>query len=149
MLVSDNAQSFTSSEFAVFLKKNGIRHVCTPPYHPASNGLVERAIQTFKESMKRLRSGSVDTRLARFLLKYQVTPHSTTGVSPAELMMGRKLRTQLDLLHPNTSRVPGSTETGTRQAGETQALRDRRHSLRTKLHERALVAPGHGGGTRR
>ena len=68
VLVSDNAQSFTSSEFAVFLKKIGIRHVHTPPYHPASNGLVERAVQTFKESMKRLRSGSVDTRLARFLL---------------------------------------------------------------------------------
>ena len=146
MLVSDNAQSFTSSEFAVFLKKNGIRHVRTPPYHPASNGLVERAVQTFKESMKRLRSGSVDTRLARFLLKYRVTPHSTTGVSPAELMMGRKLRTQLDLLHPKQSRSPRIDRDW---AGETQALRDRRHGLRTKLHERALVAPGHGGGTRR
>lgn len=95
----------------------GIRHVHTPPYHPASNGLVERAVQTFKESMKRLRSGSVDTRLARFLLKYRVTPHSTTGVSPAELMMGRKLRTQLDLLHPDTSRAVQKSQDRQRLGG--------------------------------
>ena len=73
-----------------------------PPYNPASNGLVERAIQTFKDGLKRLRSGSIKTRLARFLLHYCVTPHSMTGMSP-KLIMGRKLRTQLDLLYPDPS----------------------------------------------
>ena len=44
----------------------------------------------------------METRLARFLLKY---PHSSTGVSPSELLMGRRLRTQLDLVYPDTSQV--------------------------------------------
>ena len=104
VLISDNAQVFASTEFAEFLQKNGIQHVRTPPYHPASNGLVERAVQTFKEGMKRLKTSSVETRLARFLLKHWVTPHSSTGMSLSELMMGRRLRTQLDLLHPDTGR---------------------------------------------
>lgn len=121
VLVSDNAQTFVSIEFAEFLKKNGIRHVRTPPYHPASNGLVERAVQTFKEGMKRLRSGSVDTRLARFLLKYRVTPHSSTGVSPAELLMGRRLRTQLDLLHPSTSQVVQRSQDRQKMAHDRRA----------------------------
>ena len=114
VVVSDNATAFTSSEFAEFLKRNGIRHIHTPPYHPASNGLVERMVQTFKEGMKRLKQGSLNTRLARFLFKYRLTPHSSTGVSPAELMFGRKLRSQFDLIKPSIART-------VRRAQEQQA----------------------------
>ena len=39
-------------------------------------------------------------RISRFLFKYQVTPQATTGIAPAELLMGRRLRTHLDLLFP-------------------------------------------------
>ena len=104
VLVSDNATAFTSAEFSEFLQRNGIRHVRTPPYHPASNGLVERAVQSFKEGMKRIRDGSINTRLARYLFKYRSMPHSSTGMSPAEMLYGRKLRTQLDLLVPSVGK---------------------------------------------
>ena len=94
VVVSDNATTFTSNELSEFLKRNGVRHVRTPPYHPASNGLV-------KDGMKRLTKGSLNTRLQRFLFKYRITPHSTTGTSPAELMFGRKLHSHLDQMHPD------------------------------------------------
>ena len=82
--------------------KNGVKHLKTAPYHPATNGLAERAVQTFKTAMKKSgSSGNIDTRLARFLFHYRTTPNSTTGVSPAELLMGRKLKTHLDQLRPN------------------------------------------------
>ena len=121
VIVSDNAQAFVSTEFVEFLRINGIRHVRTPPYHPASNGLVERAVQTFKESMKRLKEGTVETRLARFLLKYRVTPHSSTGTSPSELMMGRRLRTQLDLLCPDTGRNVQQSQERQKRAHDSHA----------------------------
>ena len=45
VVVLDNAYNFTSEEFET-LKKNGVKLVRTPPYHPASNRLVERAVQS-------------------------------------------------------------------------------------------------------
>ena len=100
-LVMDNGTAFTSAEFAQFAKQNGIQHVTTSPYHPTLNGLAERAVKTFKEGMKKLSTGSLETKLSRFLFKYRSTPQLTTGVSPAELMFGRPLRSQLDLMHPS------------------------------------------------
>ena len=84
-------------EFQEFTKRNGIRHVTTAPYHPASNGLAERAVQILKEGHRKMVDGDIDTRLARILYRYRMMPHSTTGVSPAELLM---LRSHLDLLQP-------------------------------------------------
>ncbi|KAI7802842.1 hypothetical protein IRJ41_020318 [Triplophysa rosa] len=101
MLVSDNATCFKSEEFETFMKRNGIQHVTSAPYHPSSNGLVERAVQTFKEGMKKMKDETVETRVARFLFTYRITPHATTGLSPAQMLMSRKLRSTFDLLLPD------------------------------------------------
>ena len=101
MLVTDNGTVFTSKEFSRFTKQNGIRHVRSAPYHPASNGLVERAVQTFKNFMTKMKGGSVEVNVSCFLLQYRITPHSTTGVSPAEMLLGRCLRSRLDLVVPD------------------------------------------------
>ena len=101
ILVTDNGPSFSSSEFTDFVKANGIQHIKTVPYHPASNSLAERVVQTFKACMKKLSNGSLQDRVNSFLLKYRTTPQTTTGVSPAELLMDCKLRTHLDLLVPD------------------------------------------------
>ena len=45
--------------------------------------------------------GALSDRVARFLLQYRNTPHLTTGMIPAELLMGRKLRSRLDLVRPS------------------------------------------------
>ena len=101
IVVSDNGTGFASNEFDEFLKGNGIRHVFSAPYHPSSNGQAERVVRTLKDALKRLKEGDTEAQLCRFLFKYRITPHSTTGVSPAELLVGRRFRSALTLLKPD------------------------------------------------
>ena len=104
IVVTDNGSNFVSREFEDFLKQNGIRHIRIAPYHPVSNGMAERAVQTFKEGMKKMNEGSVETLVSRFLARYRITPQTSTGVSPAELLLGRKTRSRLDLVYPKIGR---------------------------------------------
>ena len=54
--------------------------------------------------MRKQSSGSVQTELAKILLDYRTTPHTTTGVAPAQLLMGRRLTTSIDRLFPDVSK---------------------------------------------
>ena len=80
--------------------------MCAAPYHPASNGLAERFVRTFKQAMK---AGKHDGQtqqhqLENFLFTYCTTPHATTGVTPCSLFLGRDLRTKLTLIQPDVER---------------------------------------------
>ncbi|XP_054723056.1 uncharacterized protein K02A2.6-like [Uloborus diversus] len=97
-IVSDNGPGFSSDEFCEFLSHNGISDIKTAPYHPNSNGIAERAVRTVKSALKRIREGTFEERLVRFLFNYRNTPHASTGISPAFGMFGRPLRSRLDLL---------------------------------------------------
>ena len=86
-LVLDNGPQFQSDEFKQIMTTNGIKHIRSFPYHPASNGAVERMAQTLKLALKadHKRGVSLEKSLAKFLLHYRRTPHVTTGVSPCTL----------------------------------------------------------------
>ncbi|XP_045541427.1 uncharacterized protein K02A2.6-like [Papilio machaon] len=106
-IVSDNGTSFCSQQFLNFCAGNGITHLTTPAYHPASNGQAESSVKVIKKGIKSslLASRSAKEcklRLLKFLLDYRNSIHSTTGLSPAELVYGRKLRTRLDLIKPSS-----------------------------------------------
>ena len=105
-VVSDNGPQFVSEEFAKFMKSNGIHHIRSAPYHPATNGLAERMVQTFKNSLKASKADgfTIQKKLDQFLMAYRIAPHSTTNRLPSELFLGRSLRTRLDLLKPDTRR---------------------------------------------
>ncbi|GFO04108.1 Pol polyprotein [Plakobranchus ocellatus] len=100
-LVSDNGPPFSSEEFESFLKTNGIRHVTSQPYQPATNGSAERLVQTFKQRLKSANPGLTQSqKISKILLQLRTTPHAMTGKSPDELLYKRKLRIRLDLIRP-------------------------------------------------
>ena len=116
---------FCECRIQAFLECNGIRHITSAPYHPASNGFAERAVQVVKSGLKKMREGTIGDQLARFLFSYRTTPHTTTGVTPAELLFGRNLQTQFHKLYPDRRSV----------VEEHQASQKRWHDQHVKQRE--------------
>ena len=103
-LVSDNGPQFTSEEFSVFMKNNGIKHTTSAPYHPATKDPAERMVQILKQALKSVPGTNINHKLSNFLLTYRNTPHSLTGQTPAELFLKRVPRTRLSMLKPNLAK---------------------------------------------
>ena len=101
LIVTDNGRNFVSAEFEQFLRHNGIKHLLSSPYHPSSNGLAERGVQIFKREMLKVKEGTIQDRLSHVLFYNHITPQTTTGLSPAELLQNRHLRSRLDLIRPD------------------------------------------------
>ncbi|XP_063060460.1 uncharacterized protein K02A2.6-like [Engraulis encrasicolus] len=131
-LVSDNGPQFCSEDFSMFLKANGVKHIRSAPYHPSSNGLAERFVQTFKHALKSPKGTKpVQQCLDTFILTYRNTPHATTKESPAMLFIGRKLRSRLDFLKPS---VAGAVH-------QSQQAQQQRCQLHSKQRQFAVGEP--------
>lgn len=105
ILVRDNGTCFKSNEFESYMIDNGITHEVTVPYHPATNGQVERYIQTTKKTLctMELESRELHFKLSRSLFRYRKFLNVTTDTSPAELMFGRQIKCRLDLVKRDVS----------------------------------------------
>lgn len=116
VIVSDNGTQFVSNQFQQFCKSLGINHITIAPYHPQSNGQAERFVDTFKRGLEKIKYGGYNINLNQniqtFLSTYRSTPNKTiNSMSPSEMLIGRKMKTKMDLLLPSTS---GSTSSNTR-----------------------------------
>ena len=107
-IVSDNGPQFASKSFADWCNAHSIAHLTSTPFHSASNGEAERLVGIFKQTMKRAvreEKKSKHLALREFLQQYRVTPHCTTGRTPAELMLGHQVRSSLSVLQPRAHKA--------------------------------------------
>ena len=89
VFMSDNGPQFVSQAMKEFAASYGFSLVTSSPHYPQSNGLAERTIQT----VKGLLSNSPDPYLA--LLSFRATPIPWCSFSPAQLLMGRQIKTDI------------------------------------------------------
>ncbi|XP_037289551.1 uncharacterized protein LOC119183331 [Rhipicephalus microplus] len=61
----------------------------------------ERVVQTIKDKLRKSQEGEFRTQVACILFQYQTTPDEVTGRAPCELLLGEKVKTPLDILHPD------------------------------------------------
>ena len=93
-LATDGGTEFTSAETQQFLHDWRVSHRVSSAHHPQSNGRAEVAVKTAKRYLRESisPSGSLDTdAVVKAVLAHKNTPDHESGVSPAEVVMGKKL----------------------------------------------------------
>ncbi len=98
---SDQGRQFESNLFQEMCKLFGIEKTRTTPYHPQSDGMVERFNRTLATMLTAYVSTNQtdwDDQLSYVLMAYRSAEHETTGMSPNMLMFGREVSTPLDLM---------------------------------------------------
>ena len=126
---SDNGPQYTSREFTAFAQQYGFTHTTSSPHFPRSNGMAERTVKTVKGLLK----DAANPHLA--LLTYRAIPLPWCQLSPAELLMGRKLRTDVPsttAFHtPHWRFLKEFREKDKERKEKQKAEFDRRHRIRT------------------
>ena len=100
VILTDQGSVFTSKITRHMCKTFEIHKVRTSPYHPQSDGALERWHACLKGMMKRSEIDLKlwDKQLKYLLFAYRDTPHCVTGFSPFTLMFGRDVKGPLELV---------------------------------------------------
>lgn len=130
----------------IFLEKNGIKHVTSPTGHQQSNGLAENAVKNVKNKIKTYmmengQQASLNTFIARFLLCYRTTPHTTTRKTPAEMLWKREVRTRLPIIKDKPGDAIATETFQQMQTAQDRQKKDFRCIKRElKVGQRVMVA---------
>ena len=93
-LLSDNGSSYISSDLADWLEDHGMGHIRGTPYHPQTQGKIERWHQTLKNRIlleNDYLPGDLENRIAEFVDHYNNHRYheSLNNVTPADAYFGR------------------------------------------------------------
>ena len=112
-ILTDQGANFTSGLLQEVYRLMGIKPIRTSPYHPQTDGLVERFNHTLKSMLRKTASEEGkdwDDLLPYLLFAYREVPQASTGFSPFELLYGRPVRGPLDILRESWEAKERSTE---------------------------------------
>ena len=100
-ILTDQGTNFMSALLQEIYRLLHIQWIRTSPYHPQTDGLVERFNGTLKAMLRKLTSKNQkdwDELLPYLLFAYREVPQESTGFAPFELLYGRRVRGPLDVL---------------------------------------------------
>ena len=100
-LISDNGPQFTGKVFDKFCDKHGIKHICSAPYRPQSNGLVERLHGSLVPLIHKYCENSRGEwheviQLALYFLR--MSPNASIGYSPYMIVHGWEPASPIEVL---------------------------------------------------
>ena len=124
-VVHDNGPPYNSAKWREYAKEKGFRLKPCTPEHPKSNSIVERFMGVLVKTVHVAVAMGKDPEIEvqRRLMNYRNTPHPSTGKSPSELMMGRRLKTK----------IPAKLAASDTQAHQEAKEKDRATRLERKV----------------
>ena len=131
-VLTDNGSNFVATVTDCLLDRLKCLHIRSSPFHPQTNGKLERAHSTMKKILDKLGCSkrNWDLYLPATLMAMRTAPHSALGVSPYSLLFGREARTPISAFR----------EQLTQKHKAPQNVLDYLHELYTRLEEsQALV----------
>ena len=131
---SDGGPQFRGPFFS-FCNKNNISHELAAPYNPKSNGLAEAAVKSVKTILQKSSTSNVDPH--SMLYEWRNVPRSD-GYSPAQLLFGRRQRTNLPILPFQNHPINFSEAASSKDAVHTSSTDY--HDLHKKIIP--LLTPG-------
>ncbi|KAH9263479.1 hypothetical protein BASA83_013111 [Batrachochytrium salamandrivorans] len=108
-IISDRGKSFLAEGIDLFERENRIRHLATTPYHPQTNGMVERMHAMLGHGLTTLVHGKRDRwdeYLPQVLLALRTRTHAVTKFSPFFLLFGIHPRLPTDETPPQNTLAP-------------------------------------------
>ena len=97
---TDQGVQFESNLFQEMCRLLQIQKTRTTPYHPQSDGMVERnnrTILTMLSAFVNEHQNDWDEHLPYISMAYRAAEHETTGNTPNYMMLGREVTTPLDI----------------------------------------------------
>jgi len=96
-LLSDNGPGYVSRAFGDYLRLVGIRHILASPYHPQTNGKIERYHQSIKREVNQVPyevPGNLEAAISDFVSYYNNRRYhkALRNVTPADVLHGRRER---------------------------------------------------------
>jgi hypothetical protein len=106
-ILTDRGTHFNNQLVDGLMNYFEIKHLLSTPYHPQTNGLVERFNRTLCESLAKLvtKVDTWDEYVSPVLFAYRTSKNSTTKISPFYLVYGRQASLPLDNLSGNEERL--------------------------------------------
>ena len=98
IILSDRGTHFRNTMIKKLMERFQIKHNLSTPYHPQTNGLVERFNRTLCESLAKTieYDDEWDLYISPILFAYRTSKHSTTKIEPFYLVYGRDARLPTD-----------------------------------------------------
>lgn len=142
-ILTDQGSNFMSTLLKQVYQLLGIKSLRTTPYHPQTDGLVERFNATLKQMLRKFvndTGSDWDQWIPYLLFAYREVPQASTGFSPFELLYGHEVREPLSLLKETWAGNPGVGTLNTNVVAYVIQMREKLKRMSVLAQEHMSVA---------